>query len=207
MNTRHFARLAPFALFFSLVGCNLSDENDPSCEGNIAYTHLCEESCWDIEIDCNTTAVESSCAIEPLGARCVPVADVPSPSGAPAVLWRTPGAVLSAASGHISFNGLETRLPADAETEEIRSENTEESFFRAEWTAGGHRWGVWTSFTLDRDTWGTSWVTVSVDGDFEHFYGPVVRAPLGEWFSGDLEFVGEAGNRMVVEGARIRALK
>lgn len=207
MNARHFVRLAPLALFVSLAACDASGDEDMSCEGNVAYTHLCEESCWDVEIDCNATAVESSCEIEPQGARCVPVADVPAPSGAPAILWRTPGAVLSAASGHISLNGLETHLPADAETEEIRSENTEVNDFRAEWSADGHRWGVATSFTADHGQWGTSKVRVSVDDDVEDFYGPVLGAPLGEWFTGEVEFVGLTGNRLVLEGARIRALK
>ena len=81
-----FALLTRLALFALLpVGCD-AGTGDPigddvgECDGNVVHNTICQDTCWDEEIDCDQAEVKSTCQVDEDGyeARCVPVVAAPA---------------------------------------------------------------------------------------------------------------------------------
>lgn len=78
-------RQALFVLFLFPVGCDAGTgepigDNVGECDGNVVHNTICEETCWEDVIDCDTLEVPATCQVDDDGtaAECVPTADAPA---------------------------------------------------------------------------------------------------------------------------------
>jgi hypothetical protein len=204
-----------FILFIFPLGCDLGSgepigDNVGECDGNVVRNTICEESCWDEALDCDTLAVAATCRVDDDGsaARCLATADVPAPPANAALVWATPAAVVAAETARVVFRGGEAvTVPADAQITGARSDDLGSAQMKLTWTADGAAYQLDFEFTAADGRWRTAHAWVTRDQDADSLDATRLEGALGEWWADDADLSHTADSHLVLTGAQIRALQ
>lgn len=224
-----FSRLSPrLASLFTVVtvlalglsGCHLGLSDWAECDGNVAVNNVCDEpGCFIEKEDCDTSSIPAVCTLEGDRATCKPPPDVPPPEAAWPLAWSDGAVSMAADAAELEIDGQRVPYSGDGSVYGALNEDGTRYDVTVWWTnRPTFVVKVVFSFATDGETWSLQDAMITrsspgyfgdteLSGGLNSTGGPMVHAPLGEWWRGDLTLQGGARARLALHDAHFRAFE